>query len=230
VSQGQNNAAVAALNRFALLAGPYPSSGLPENQFEAENATINRILLEANYGDFTGWGYVAGWNGNNQWVRFNVNFPDAGARTLTFRYAAGAGNASRLIAINGSNVFPNQPFANTGGWENYSTVSVTHEFPSGPNTIAVIHNSALGNNNYLNLDHMVVTDLKIRELDVAPGGPPRLTWDAVPGQTYQLQYTTQFPGGDWNNLGGAITATGTTAIATDPADVTTNRFYRLRLP
>ena len=102
VDQGQHNAAVAALNMWAKQYGAYPGSGIPANRYEAENATVNRIGFEANYAGFTGWGYLAGWNGNNQWVRFDVNFPLPGARTLTFRYAAGAGLPLFFILLPGS--------------------------------------------------------------------------------------------------------------------------------
>ncbi|MCW5550577.1 MAG: carbohydrate-binding protein [Verrucomicrobiae bacterium] len=228
--QGQNNAACAALNLFAQQLGDYPGSGLPENQFEAENATLHRIGLEANYPGYTGWGYLAGWNGNNQWVRFNVNFPTPGGRTLTFRYAAGAGNASRVIAINGVNTFANQPFANTGSWSSYHTVSVSHYFPAGPNTIAVMFNSALGSANFLNLDNLVVTDLRIRDLEVSPSGNVVLTWDSVPGVSYQVQYTTQLPGGAWTNLGSPVPAMAATTSKTDTQSGNETRYYRVQIP
>jgi len=230
VDQGQQNAAVAALNLWARQSGAYPGSGIPANRFEAENATVNRIGFETNYAGFTGWSYLAGWNGNDQWVRFNVNFPTPGGRTLSFRYAAGAGNASRLIAINGSNVIPNQPFANTGSWTSYSTVNVSHHFPAGPSTIAVVYNSALSNANYLNLDNLTVTDLRITSLTVTPTGTVQLTWDAVSGQTYRLQYASFLTNDSWNNLGNSLTATAATAMATDTMGGNPARYYRVRTP
>jgi len=230
VDQGQHNAAVAALNLFARQSGAYPGSGIPANRYEAENATVNHILIEANYAGFTGWGYLAGWNGNNQWVRFDVNFPSAGARTLTFRYAAAAGNATRLIAINGVNTFPNQAFANTGAWTSYTNLSVSANFPAGPSTILVAQNTSLGNANYLNLDHLIVTDLRITKLTAAPNGTLQLTWNAVSGQTYHAQYAGSLTGGGWNNLGNSITATGATATATDTMGGNALRYYRVSSP
>lgn len=230
VDQGQDNAACAALNLFAKQFGPYPGSGIPANQYEAENATLHHIGLEANGTGFTGWGYLAGWNGNNQWIDFNVNFPTSGGRTLTFRYAAGAGNARRLIAINGSNAFTNQAFANTGSWTNYNTVSVSYNFPAGPNIISLIFNSALGNANFLNVDNLTVADLRITSLTVSPIGTVQLTWDAVSGQTYRVQYSSSLMGGVWSNLGGLITATGATVTATDTIQTNSARYYRVVKP
>ena len=230
VDQGQENAAVAALNLWARQSGAYPGSGIPANQYEAENATLHGIGLETNYAGFTGWGYIAGWNANNQWVDFNVNFPTSGGRTLTFRYAAGAGNAGRLITVNGSNVVTNQLFAGTGSWTSYSNASVSCNFPAGPSIVSVMINPAFaGNGNYLNLDNLIVTDLRITGFTVSPGGVVQLTWDAVPGQTYHLQYAT-LPGGSWNNLGNTITATNSTATATDVMGGNTARYYRVRTP
>jgi hypothetical protein len=230
VDQGQQNAAVAALNLWANQSGAYPGSGIPSNRYEAENATVNRIALEALYPGFTGWGYLAAWNGNNQWVRFDVNFPTAGGRTLTFRYAAGAGNASRLIAINGTNVFPNQTFANTGSWSSYNTLSVSHNFPAGKNSILVSQSTSLGNANFLNLDSLTVTDLRITDVSLLSPGVLRLTWDAVSNLTYRVQYASSPSGGPWMNLGGLITATGTTASANVAIVADSARYYRVVKP
>jgi predicted alpha-1,6-mannanase (GH76 family) len=230
VDQGQQNAAVAALNLWAKQSGAYPGSGIPANRYEAENATVNRIAFETNYAGFTGWSYLAGWNSANQWVRFDVNLPSPGGRTLTFHYAGGAGNAGRLLNINGTNAFPNLVFANTGAWTTYSNVSVSYNFPVGRSSIAVQLNPALGNGNYLNLDSLTLTDLKITNFTVTPGGTVHLGWDSVAGLTYQVQYTSQLPGGSWLNLGGIITATNGTTTATDSMGGNSIRYYRVRTP
>lgn len=156
VDELQDNAACMALSRFAQQYGPYPGSGEPSNQFEAENGTLHNLGLEATHSGFTGWGYIAGWNADGQWVDFKVNMSTAGTYNLTFRYAAGAGTASRYIYINGAGAVNNQSFANTGSWSSYSTVTVSHHLNAGMNTISVIYNSSLGSKNYLNLDNLVV--------------------------------------------------------------------------
>ena len=43
VAQSQDNAACIALSRFAQQYGPYPGSGIPANQYEAENATLHNL-------------------------------------------------------------------------------------------------------------------------------------------------------------------------------------------
>lgn len=156
ISDSQQNAAAMALNISAQIEEPYRGSGIPANQYEAEDGVLHNISLEADHPGFEGWAYLAGWNRDGQWVDFNVNIPTPGRQTLVLRYAAGAGDASRLIYINGTYAFPNQVFRSTGGWDRYSTVTVSYDLPRGRNTISVILNSSRGNKNWLNLDNLIV--------------------------------------------------------------------------
>jgi predicted alpha-1,6-mannanase (GH76 family) len=233
VDELQDNAACMALNRFAELYGTYPGPGIPANQYEAENGVLHNIGLEANGSGFTGWGYIAGWNGDGQWVDFKVNCALPGLRTLAFRYAAGAGDASRLIYINGSNVFPNLSFPGTGAWTTYNTVIVSNALPAGMNTISVIYNSSLGNSNFLNLDNMTVTDMEqfqITGINLSPTGTVHITWGALSGQTYSVQYKNAATDLVWTNSGGPVTATGTAASVDAPAGTNSERFYRITEP
>jgi uncharacterized repeat protein (TIGR03803 family) len=54
-----------------------------------------------------------------------------------------------------------------------------------------------------------------------------LTWSAVTTKTYQLQYKTNLNQLNWNNLGGIITASGSTASTTDSISADKQRFYRI---
>ena len=230
VDQNQDNAACMGLSLYASLAGAYPGSGIPANQYEAENATIRNLTLEANGTGFSGWGYVASWNANNQSVEFKVNFPNAGGRTLTFRYAAGAGTASRVITINGANVVANRSFAGTGNWSTYNNVHLSNHFPAGLSTISVNFNSSLGSTNFLNLDNLVATELRITGVTRAGDGTIQLIWNSVSGITYRVQYKDSLTNPNWSNLGGAITATGATTSATDFPGSNPTRFYRVIIP
>jgi predicted alpha-1,6-mannanase (GH76 family) len=154
-SEMQANAAAIALCDFARTKGEYPGAGIPPNQYEAENATIHSLGLENAHRGFTGWGYVTGWNAKGQGVDFEPRLA-AGAHTLTFRYAAGAGDARRLIVINGQNAFPSQRFPGTGSWDRYRTLRVSYRFPAGANRVSVIYDASRESTNSLNLDNMVV--------------------------------------------------------------------------
>lgn len=54
-----------------------------------------------------------------------------------------------------------------------------------------------------------------------------LTWNAVVGETYQLQYTTNLASANWLDLGDPVTATNGTMTASDLAGLNPQRFYRL---
>jgi predicted alpha-1,6-mannanase (GH76 family) len=224
VDDSQQSAACIALSRFAQQYGSYPDRGIPENRFEAENATLRHVGVEATYGGFTGWGYVAGWLGNGTAVDFTVRFPTAGTHTVTIRYAAGAGNASRQILVNGVNAISNQSFPSTGAWSSYNTVTFTRAFPAGVSTLSLAYNSALGNANYLNVDHVTISTLT--------AGPPGPLLVSESGANRVLAWTT--PGflqaatnilGTWRDVAGNPAS----PVMLLSADVTgETKFYRLR--
>jgi hypothetical protein len=58
-------------------------------------------------------------------------------------------------------------------------------------------------------------------------GTVSLTWSAVDGLSYQLQYTAHLPASNWQSLGGVLTATNTTEAATDTPGTDMHRFYRV---
>jgi len=233
VDQGQDNAACMGLSRFAQLYGPYPGSGIPLNQYEAENAVIRNISLEASYGGFTGWGYLAAWNGNGQ-VDFKINSAVAGPHELVFRYAAGAGNASRAITANGVTLASSLSFPNTGGWPNYQTVNLPCNLPAGPSTVSVIFDSAQGSSNWLNLDNLIVNgdppeQVVISGFSVNSTGTVHLTWNARIGQFYHLQ-TSASPAGPWDDVEPPIFASETSASADDVVGTNQARYYRVLRP
>ncbi|HTL16060.1 MAG TPA: glycoside hydrolase family 76 protein [Patescibacteria group bacterium] len=233
--QAQDNAACSALSRFAQIYAGYPGSGIPLHQYEAENAVLHHVQLEALYGSFTGWGYVAAWNGDGQWIQFDINCAAAGDHTLKLRYAAGAGNATRVISINGIVFAANQNFPATGSWTNYGTVSIPCNLPGGHSTIAIRFDSAQQSFNWLNLDNLAVVgdppeQIRLVGLDLTTNGTVHLTWTAVPGQNYRIQYGTAPTGGIWNDLGIPVTATGATASTDDLVPLDQQKYYRVISP
>jgi uncharacterized repeat protein (TIGR03803 family) len=61
------------------------------------------------------------------------------------------------------------------------------------------------------------------------GGTLTLTWSALAGQTYQLQFTTNLSQTSWNDLGSAVTATGPTVSVTNAIGPDPERFYRVKV-
>jgi uncharacterized repeat protein (TIGR01451 family) len=62
-------------------------------------------------------------------------------------------------------------------------------------------------------------------------GIATLTWPATAAQTYRVQFKDSLATANWSNLSPDITATSSTATATDPISSSPQRFYRvLKLP
>lgn len=123
-------------------------------QLEAESGALHGVGTESSHAGYTGTGYLAGWNSNGQWVDLSVSVDRAGDYDLTLRYAAGAGDASRYLYVNGAGVIDDLEFTSTGSWGTWSTVVIPDvPLQQGTNTISVIFDGSKGSANYLNLDH-----------------------------------------------------------------------------
>lgn len=62
-----------------------------------------------------------------------------------------------------------------------------------------------------------------------PGGPG-LTWPAIEGLTYQVQYKTNLTQNNWSNLDSSITATGAMVTVPTPLGSNAQRFFRVFVP
>jgi len=60
-------------------------------------------------------------------------------------------------------------------------------------------------------------------------GVARLTWSALPGRTYRVQYKTSLGTAVWTDLQPDVTATGSTAAAGDAIGSAPQRYYRVLL-
>jgi predicted alpha-1,6-mannanase (GH76 family) len=150
----QDTSALMALGLWAAAAGPFPGTGRPPDQYEAEEASFHGIGLEATHAGFTGWGYLAGWNEDGQGVDFSVQVDVTGSWGIDFRYAGGAGSAHRAILIDGKVAARDLLFPGTGSWESYGTVHLQGKLLAGSHTISVLLDASQGSSNFLNLDHL----------------------------------------------------------------------------
>jgi uncharacterized repeat protein (TIGR02543 family) len=64
---------------------------------------------------------------------------------------------------------------------------------------------------------------------VQTAGTVTFTWSALPGRTYQVQYTTDMQQTNWTNLGSTNLATSGTMSASDSTGPDPQRFYRVAL-
>jgi predicted alpha-1,6-mannanase (GH76 family) len=153
VSDRQQNAAAFALCDNAMSRGEDPEAKPPPRQYEAEDGTIHSLALENTYPGFSGWGYIGGWDRDGQWVEFRPDLP-AGTHKLTFRYAAGEGDARRAVSLNGRTVLPNLRFPSTGAWDRYRTVQLSLRFPAGAAALSLAYDASHDSSGVLHLDRL----------------------------------------------------------------------------
>jgi len=84
---------------------------------------------------------------------------------------------------------------------------------------------------WLGLDDISLTSVPLPMLQsaVKTNGGVKLTWNALTGLLYQVQYKTNLTQGNWINLGGVTTASNSIVNASDVAPADPQRFYRVQL-
>jgi len=122
----------------------------PGVHYEAEEAVLHTIDLEASHGSFGGWGYLAGWSGDGTWVDFHVTTTSVSA--IRIRYAADDGDATRLVYIDGAEGVANPRFPAPGSGDTWQAVTIPVTLAPGEYTISVIYNKSKGSSHFLNLD------------------------------------------------------------------------------
>ena len=70
-------------------------------------------------------------------------------------------------------------------------------------------------------------DFAVRPLSIALNGVVTLSWSAMPGATYLVQFKDDLNAPTWNDLPGLVTATGELATRTDTAPIGNQRWYRI---
>src|SRR6266702_719734 len=137
---------------------------------------------------------------------------DIPANSLTFTLDPGAPAGATINATNG--VFSWTPPNGFSPATNTVTIRVTDD-GSPPLSDAKTFTIA------------VVSAPRILSITQAVDGIITLVWQAFPGRTYRVVSTTDLASGSWTALGADVTATGTTATATDDTSGNTQRFYRV---
>jgi hypothetical protein len=67
----------------------------------------------------------------------------------------------------------------------------------------------------------------VLEAIVMSANSATLTWNAISGTTYRVQFKTNLTDTAWGDLAPDVTATGATASASDPSSTNDLRFYRI---
>ncbi|MES2324056.1 MAG: carbohydrate-binding protein [Pseudomonadota bacterium] len=83
-----------------------------------------------------GGGFNAGYLDNNDWMSYPINVPVAGAHTVQFRVATANTGGQLVLSRNGTDLAViNVP--NTGGFQNWTTVSATVQLAAGQQDLAL---------------------------------------------------------------------------------------------
>ncbi|HSZ38529.1 MAG TPA: arabinofuranosidase catalytic domain-containing protein [Trebonia sp.] len=87
----------------------------------------------------TGAGYDLGWTGSGQWFRYTVDAAGAGTYTVSLRVAAPSGvtDALHIANLAGANLSGDITIPDTGGWQDWATVTATVTLPAGTQTLVV---------------------------------------------------------------------------------------------
>ncbi|MEQ9052684.1 MAG: carbohydrate-binding protein, partial [Marinoscillum sp.] len=83
-------------------------------------------------------GQNVGWIDTNDWMVWDVNPPASGAYTVEYRVSSPNGSGMiQLEKAGGSPVYGTRSVPNTGGWQNWTTVSHTISLSGGQQQIAI---------------------------------------------------------------------------------------------
>jgi hypothetical protein len=87
----------------------------------------------------TGCGYDLGWTATGQWFKYTVNVAAAGTYAVSFRVASPSGVTDALHLANsaGTSLSGAVSVPDTGGWQDWGTVTASVTLPAGPQTLTV---------------------------------------------------------------------------------------------
>ncbi|MER5770389.1 cellulase family glycosylhydrolase [Streptomyces sp. NPDC001985] len=135
----------APVSRAAAPTAPRPAAATVH---EAESAAVSRGAVESNHRGYTGSGFVNYDNVTGSSVEWTVAAAQAGATSLTLRFANGTtANRPMDISVNGTVVAAKKSFAGTGAWTTWTTVTVEADLRAGANAVRATSTSANGGPN-----------------------------------------------------------------------------------
>lgn len=98
----------------------------------------------------SGGGLNIGWLDVGDWVDYNINVPSAGTYTVNYRVASPE-NTGEIQLLSGGATLASRTIPNTGGWQNWTTVSSTAVLSGGQQTVRLYINGAPFNLNWFEI-------------------------------------------------------------------------------
>ncbi len=136
-----------------------------------------------------GGGYNIGYATSGEWLEYTVQVNNTATYDLDLRVACNETGRTVSISMDGVNVASNVAIPNTGGWQNWQTVTVKNiPITAGKKVMRLtIGNSDYVNLNYLAFKTMVITGSEESELSERPLYPNPFNNDGI-----HLNYTGEF--------------------------------------
>jgi Carbohydrate binding module (family 6)/Ricin-type beta-trefoil lectin domain-like len=145
--------------------------------------------------------YDLGWTSPGQWFNYTVDVATAGTYTVSLRLAGDVAVTDGLHIANsaGANLSGDINVPDTGGWQDWATVTASVTLPAGVQTLTVYEDNGGWN------IHQLTFALASSSSSEAPyGGTPA----AVPGTVYAANYDTGGQGVAYNVTSANGTASG----------------------
>ncbi len=87
-------------------------------------------------------GYNVGWLDPGEWMNYSVSVPTSGRYTVQLRVASPSGGGAMHVGFNGSNVWSVVTVPATGGWQNWTTVSLPVSLNAGTQLLTILVDNA----------------------------------------------------------------------------------------
>ncbi len=136
---------------------------------------------------------------------------DIPANTLTFSLDPGAPGTSSIDPVTG--IF---------SW----TPDNTYSFTTNPITVRVTDDASSPESDAQTFNVTVVMAPSIQNISVS-NNIGTITWSAIAGQSYRLQYKLDLDDTNWNDILPDVIASSSTASKDDPLDSISRRYYRI---
>ena len=161
-------------------------------------------------------GYDVGWVAAGEWLNYSVNVASAGSYMAEFRVASSGQGGTFHLEMNGTNVTGTMTVPNTGGWQNWQTLSTTVSLAAGAQTARLVMDTggsaAVGNFDWMQFTATTATPAPTPAptpsgagAPAAPSGPnapdgtvgvtvtPNLSWLAAGATSYEVRLGTTNP-------------------------------------
>ncbi|WP_232344166.1 TIM-barrel domain-containing protein [Actinoplanes awajinensis] len=172
--------------RQTVTAAPWAGLGAPDcapgTLCEAEALSLNGLSSATDHRDWTGQGFVAGFEGTGNALTFAATPPAAGTRQLTVRYANSQGgdgqNVARTLTVTVDGVAAgtlNLP--PTANWDTWGLASVPVELTAGRHEISLVRTATDSGN--VNVDSLALLAPGAGYPAPTPPGPQPCAFGAV---------------------------------------------------